>query len=114
MIDWILFCAALACCIGSLSWFFLWCIGEPNEEGAYNGRVFSFYGVWLSRSYNRWEKKHPNKLNPTKPIGMCGICTSTWIGFACCVAAWLLIGLSPWTWLLIISAGVYLYTYINQ
>jgi len=108
----------ISCLLCVLVAFFVrfvnYCIGDPRvlEDGntnVYVGRIFSFYGLWLTSKYNahynkqveRWNDELSKLKDPTqqdiqaitaniKPtiysaLGMCPVCFGTWIS----TIAWL-------------------------
>ena len=109
----------IICLLCALVAFFVrfvnYCIGDPRvlEDGNTNvfvGRIFSFYGLWLTSKYNahynkqveRWNEQLSKLTNPTeaeiqaitaniKPsvysmLGMCPVCFGTWLSLASWIA----------------------------
>src|ERR1700747_1116493 len=63
-----------------ITYFLYWCIGSPNEHEVSEGRIFSFYGLWLFKKYTAQEEKNQGKgLNKYKAMGMCIYCFGTYI-----------------------------------
>lgn len=80
----------LGCFITATFTHFLhWCFGSPNDFEAKDGRIFSFYGIWLSRKYNLVEERHDRLieqgkrpgLNWYKILGMCIYCFGAYVAF---------------------------------
>jgi hypothetical protein len=64
----------------TFSHFLHWCIGSPNGYDVKTGRIFSKYGVWISKQYDLTEERLKGKgLNWYKAMGMCVYCMGVYI-----------------------------------
>jgi hypothetical protein len=93
------YCIFTAYVSAGLVHFYDFCIGEPDGEGGYfKGRIFSFWGKYLSEAEHAWSLR-TDRLSPYKPLGVCMVCFGVYATTAVFVAAWLLFGLSWIYWL---------------
>lgn len=91
--------------IGAFTMFLEWTFGEPyNENGVINGRIFSFYGRWIRKNFDRDENKillkikegNPHtKLNYWKALGMCYYCFNVYV---CMLLSMVFICTTPLEW----------------
>lgn len=72
---------------GAFTRFFEYLIGNPWKDEVYKGSIFSFYGVWIRKNYDRVEKtivedspKGYSKLNFWKALGVCPFCFNVYVG----------------------------------
>lgn len=86
IITWII----LGACFAIFTFFFEYLIGNPFKDQVYTGNIFSFYGVWIRRNYdrveasiqlNKPEKNAYTKLNYWKALGVCPYCLNVHVGW---------------------------------
>jgi hypothetical protein len=86
IITWII----LGACFSGITFLFEYMIGNPWKDEVYTGNIFSFYGLWIRRNYdrvqasidlNKPEKNAYTKLNYWKALGVCPYCLNVHVGW---------------------------------
>ena len=114
----------IGACIGACTMFIEWTFGEPyNEAGVSNGRIFSAYGRWIRKGFEREENKillnindgNPHtKLNYWKALGMCYYCFNVYVCFALSVVFISSTPLEWWGIIITIPVSHYTCGYLYQ
>lgn len=88
-------CLFISFAAACLAHFLDFCFGEPDGERYVKGRIFTFYGKWVCRVHQWHERRNLTALDPSKALGLCPPCFTSWVAVFCSIFATLVFGM-PW------------------